>query len=204
MVRIDAEADADRLETACADGGLATGHACRSVVENHDGDVGVLPDGVEDARHAGMGERRIADDGDGRMDARVRGALRHRDGGAHVDAGRNRLEGRQRAEGVAADVAENARVFELGDGFLQRVVGADVGAAVAEARRTHLHKIRNRRRFRDFQIKRLRDEIRVEFACARQMAGKAAHDARVFQRAAELRFDEGGALFHDHDLVAFI
>ena len=113
-------------------GRLAAGHGHRAVVEDDDGHVGVGRGGAEQGRDARMGEGRIADDRDGRIEADVGRAAGHADARAHADAGVDGAVGGQGAQGVAADVAEDVRPAIALEGLVERLEGVGVGAADAE------------------------------------------------------------------------
>ena len=84
---------------------------------------------LEERRHAGMAEGRVADHGDRRMDAGLGRALGHADARAHADAGVDRVVGREIAERVAADVAEDVRPLVPFQGLVQGLERIGVGAA---------------------------------------------------------------------------
>ena len=108
VVGVDAEALADVEELLVGARGLTAGHSRDVVVENHDDDVGLLVDAVEQTGHAAVAEGAVADDADGGEDAHLGSALGHGDAGAHADGG---VDGTHvEAEGVASDVTEDAAV----------------------------------------------------------------------------------------------
>ena len=122
--------------TAAARVLLTASHAHRAVVEQQDGDVAAVVDDVQQALHAHVQEGRVADDGDDalvlvRRAAALVQAQGHAHGGAHGDAGIEGVPGMTGAQGVAANVAGDLGVLNLG----QAVIDAQVRAGHAHGRR---------------------------------------------------------------------
>ena len=112
---------------------LAAGHRRHVIVEQQHRDIGLVVDRVDERRNSGMQEGRIADGGDHRLGF---AGLGHADGVADRGAHRHgRVHAAQRIEagqGVAADIAGDARA-----GRAHRHEARGVRAAGAQHRRTH-------------------------------------------------------------------
>ena len=197
-----AEGQADGLELVRARGILAAGHGRRQVVGEDDGDGGVVIDRIQETGHAAVGEGGVADDRDGGMDARVGGALRHRDGSAHVHTSVNGPVRRQGAQGVAADVAEHPGLGEIFQDGVQGRIDIPVAASLTELRRPRGQVPGRQMHLSGGQAQGLRHAVRREFAGAGQVAVQAAMD-RILraQQPPYLLLGEGLAVFHDEDFL---
>ena len=136
MGRVDADAGADLFEASRAGRILSAGHAGGQVVGDHNGDVRPFVDGVQQSRHARVGEGRVADDSHRGVLSCVGGAHGHRDRGAHVDARVDGVERGKPAQRVAADIAEYLSVGEFSHHFGQGGVHVAVSASLAQGGRT--------------------------------------------------------------------
>ena len=108
----------------------------QEVVRDDDRDVRPLVHGVQQPRHARMGEGRVADHGDRGVLSRVGGAFGHGDRGPHVHAGVDGVERSQPPQRVAADIAENlAGGIFLADHLGQCGVHVAVSASLTQCGR---------------------------------------------------------------------
>ena len=206
----DAQSAADGLELVGAGRVLSARHGRGEVVGDDDRNVGILVDGIQEARHAGVGECAVANDGHGRPLSGVGCALGHGDAGAHVDAGVYGAVGGQEAERVASDVAEDAGVVKLAEHLVEGCVDVAVAASLAQLWWARGHDGAGGEG-RGVGLGRLVGgglsqggayAVGREFARAGQLAREAAQDVGVIADAAHLFLDEGLTLFHHHDALA--
>ena len=203
MGRIDADAGAYLLQTARAGRILSAGHARRQVVRDDDRDVAALVYGVQQSRHARMGEGRVADDGDRRIYARVGGSFGHRDRSAHIDAGVDGVERGQPAQRITAYVAEYLGVSVFVRNLLQSRVDVPVAAALTKGRRTRHDDLAGR-------VRGVRRESQCgAHAVGRKLSGAgqlarhaAANIERCGQDTAHGLLDDGLSLFDDEQRTA--
>ena len=191
---------ADSLELARSGRVLTARHGCGEVVAQYHGDVGVLVDGIEQSRHAAVGERGVAYHSHGRPLSGIGGTLCHGDAGTHVYARMYRAERRKEAQRVAANVAEDTRMVVFGQHFVQSLVDIAVSAALTECRRTAYHVVAGGMALAGRQAESLAHYVGIELAGARQLARETALYPCAARHDAAQHFLNHGLtlLYHQH------
>ena len=95
MFRLHPKPQTNRLEPVRTGRVLPAGHRRSQIVRYDDGNLRLVVYGIQQPRHARMGERGIADDSDGRKHTGVGRPFGHRNGSPHVEASVYGTERRQ-------------------------------------------------------------------------------------------------------------
>ena len=137
------------------------------------------------------------------MQSCVGGALGHRYGSAHVDAGVYGAEGGQRAQRVAADVGKDLCRGVVGEHLVEGDVYVSVAAPLAQCGRSGHNPFGYTQHRGLFYTHRRCHIVGVEFSGSRQVSRKAAFDRIITaDDAAELLLKEWLAVLHHKDRVA--
>ena len=150
-----------------------------------------------------MGERGVADDGDGREQAGVGRTLGHGNRGSHVDTTVDGLERRQGPQGVTPDVAKHFGTGHFGYDFLYGGINVAVSAPLAQGGRAWHDHLRGSIRDGVCHAQGSCHIVGSQFPGAGQEPCQSARDGTAGrQNPAQLFFDKRLSVFDDDNLVA--
>ncbi len=213
MVGMRPESEAYLFDFARALRVLSAGHAGGEVVGYYHYHRSVLVDGIKEARHSGMSECGVSDDGYCRMLAGVGRAFGHGYGCAHVEACVYGIERGEVAESVAAYVAEHLGRFVFLKHIVERAVHVAVAASLAQCRRTGLGNLRSGLNLCLFEAAKVGEEglecrmdgVGGQLAGAGKLSRKlAVYLCGAVEQAAQLGLCERLSLLDDEHCLAFV